>query len=269
MVARVAVGRARVVPEVRAAEPLAVALRAPLTARALWLTAVLNDGAARRTLARPAAVVVDGLPGGPPRAAAFLSLRRRGPFTVVSLLGQDRPPLPPGRPGARLLARDEAAAGLLASGVLELLGSLRGPWTLHLTGLPLGDPTARALAAGLPTALLANARTTLLVDALDELGPVERGSAPEHLERALPGVLSAEPDPRARAFLRATARLHVAVGRLEVATVTDGGRFRAGLLTLVDGADRWPWWGFGDGGLSTGMGAPVVTLSVPARRWPR
>ncbi|MGY2067521.1 hypothetical protein [Blastococcus sp. SYSU DS0619] len=270
MVARVAVGRARVVREVRAAEPLAVALAAPLTARAPWLTGVLNDGAAHRTLARPAAVVVDGTPDGPPRAAAFLSLRRRGPFTVVSLLGQDRPPLPPGRPTARLLAGDEAAAGALATGVLGLLGSLRGPWTLHLTGLPLGDPTTRALAAALPTAVLANARSAALVDGLDELGRVERSTGQQFLERRLPGLLAGERDRRARAFLRATARLHAAVGRVEVAVVTDGDRLRAGLLTLVDGADRWPWWAFpGDGGVGTGMGAPVVTLSAPARRWPR
>ncbi|MCZ2859571.1 GNAT family N-acetyltransferase [Blastococcus sp. VKM Ac-2987] len=267
MVARVTVGRARVVREVRAAEPLAVAIAAPLTARAPWLTAVLDDGAARRTLARPAAVVVDGAPDEPPRAAAFLSLRRRGPRTVVSLLGQDRPPLPPGRPTARLLARDEAAAGTLAAGVLDLLGSLRGPWTLRLTGLPLGDPTARALAAALPTAVLANARSTRLVDALADLGPVERSTGQQFLEGRLPGLLAAERDRRSRAFLRAAARLHAAVGRVEVAVVTDGDRVRAGLLTLLDGADRWPWWGFG--GVGAEQGAPVVSLSAPARRWPR
>ena len=44
---------------------------------------------------------------------------------------------------------------------------------------------------------------------------------------------------------------------------------RAGLLTLVDGADRWPWWGWSDvGGLGTAMGAPLVGLVSPARGWP-
>ncbi|MGY1848439.1 GNAT family N-acetyltransferase [Blastococcus sp. SYSU DS1021] len=270
MVARVALGRAHVVREVRAAEPLAEALAAPLTARAPWLTAVLNHGAARPLPTRPAAVVVPGHSDGTPRAAAFLELRRRGVLTQVTVLGQATRPLPGGRPTARLLARDDEAAGHLAEGVLGLLGSLRGPWALHLTGLPLGDPTARALAARLPTAVLANARTALLVDALDRAGPVERTHDHRHLERWLPAFLAAAPDRRAREFLRAAARLHAAVGRLEVAVVAEGDRPRAGLLTLVDGGNRWPWWGIdGDGGPRTVMGAPVSTLSVPVRRWPR
>ncbi|MGY2004914.1 hypothetical protein [Blastococcus sp. SYSU DS1024] len=270
MVTRVAVGRADVVREVRAAEPLAEALAAPLTARAPWLTAVLNHGAASPLPARPAAVVVAGPLDGPPRAAAFLELRRRGAFTQVTVLGQGTRPLPGGRPTARLPARDEAAAGHLADGVLGLLDSLRGPWTLHLSGLPLGDPTARALAARLPTAVLATARSALLVDALDQVGPVERARDQRHLERWLPAFLAAAPDRRARGFLRAAARLHAAVGRLEVAVVAEGDRLRAGLLTLVDGENRWPWWGVdGDGGPRTEMGAPVSSLSVPARRWPR
>lgn len=269
--ARVVVGRAAVVREVRAADRLAHALAAPVTARAPWLTAVLDAGTARCPAARPAAVVVAGAtPGGPPRAAAFLSLRRRGIRTVVSLLGQDRGPLPGGRPTARLLAGDEAAAEELAAGVLVLLDSLRGPWSLRLTGLPLGDPTARALAASLPTAVVATARSTRVVDGLDATGPVTRGSDQRLLERWLPALLDAVPDRRARAFLRATARLHAAVGRLEVAVATDGARLRAGLLTLVEGDDRWPWWGTApDGVLRTEMGAPVVSLTAPARRWPR
>ncbi|MGY1721907.1 hypothetical protein [Blastococcus sp. SYSU DS0533] len=270
MVARVAVGRARAVREVRAAEPLAAALAAPLTARAPWLTAVLDDGATRRFAGRPAAVVVDGPAGGPPRAAAFLHLRRRGPVTAVTLLGQERSPLPGGRPTARLLARDAEAAGLLADGVLSLLGSLHGPWSLRFSGLPLGDPTARALAARLPTAVLANERSTRLVDALEQVGSVERGREGQLLERWLPALLAAAPDRRARGLLRTAARLHAATGHLEVAVVADGDRLRAGLLTLLDGGDRWPWWGVaGNGGLGTEMGAPVSTFSVPLRRWPR
>ncbi|MDK3256122.1 hypothetical protein [Blastococcus capsensis] len=131
---RVVLGRARVVREVRAADPLAAALGAPVTARARWLTAVLDDDAARRSLTRPAAVVVDGEPGGPPRAAAFLALRRRGPV-VVALLGQHSRPLPGGRPTARLLAQDDAAAGQLATGMLDPLNSLRGLRSLRLPDL--------------------------------------------------------------------------------------------------------------------------------------
>ncbi|WP_346619978.1 hypothetical protein [Blastococcus montanus] len=269
MVARVAVGRAPVAREVRAAESLADALRAPVTARAPWLTAVLNEDAARRTLARPVAVVVDGSGDGPPRAAAFLSLRRRAARTVVSVLGQELLPLPGGRPPARLLARDDDAAGQLADGVLGLLGAQHGPWSLRLSGLPLGDPTVRALAARLPTSVTANARSTRLVDALDDIGPVERGCDPRLLERWLPELLAAVPQRRQRAFVRAAARLHAAIGRLEVAVVADGDRLRAGLLTLVDGEDRWPWWGIaGEGGLRTEMGAPVVTLSGAGWRRP-
>ncbi|TYP89885.1 hypothetical protein [Blastococcus xanthinilyticus] len=266
--ARVALGRAEVAREVRAADRLAHELRAPVTARAPWLTAVLNQGAAHRFAPRPAAVVVDGEPGGPPLAAAFLSLRRRGPVTEVSLLGQLASPLPPGGPTASLPARDEAAAERLAAGILGLLESRRGPWSLRLTGLPLGDPTVRALAARLPTAVVANARSTRLVDALD--GPVERRADARFLERWLPDLLAALPDRRARDFVRGAARLHAAAGRLELAVVADGGRLRAGLLTLVEGADRRPWWGTAPaGGLTGGMGAPVVGLTAPGRRWPR
>jgi hypothetical protein len=268
--ARISVGRARVASEVRAADPLAHALGAPVTARAPWLTAVLNDAAARRFRGRPAAVVVDGEPGEPPRAAAFLLLRRRGLRTEAGLLGQGSRPLPGGRPTARLLARDEAAAEQLATGVLHLLSSLRGPWSLRLTGLPLGDPTARALAARLPTAVLANERSTRLVDALDRTGPVVRTRDPRTLERWLPDLLVAVPGHRSQCFLRSAARLHAAVGGLELAVVTEEDRLRAALLTLVDGTDRWPWWGTApDGALRGGMGAPVVTLTAPARGWPR
>ena len=252
----------------RAAGPLMTRLSAPVTAREPWLTAVLNEGAARRPRTRPVAVVVDGSAGAPPTAAAFLTARRRGLLTVVELLGQTSGLLPGGRPTARLLAADEPAAERLADGVLALLGSLRGPWSLRLTGLPLGDPTTRALAARLPTALLANARSTRLVDVLDEAGPVERSRDPGEIERRLPALLAAVPDRRARTLARAAARLHAAIGQVEVAAVPSGNGTRAALLTLVDGGDRWPWWGAGEGGLRTEMGAPVVGLTVPAGAWP-
>jgi hypothetical protein len=265
---RVAAGRARVVREVRAAAPLMTALRAPVTARGPWLTAVLNAGAASRPRARPVAVVVEAHRQGRPEAAAFLALRRRGLTTVVTLLGGGTEPLPGGRPAARLLARDEEAAGRLADGVHDLLATLRRPWSLELAGLPLGDPTSRLLAARLPTSVLGNVRSVRLVDELDDLGPapVLRSRDPRLLERWLPALLTAA-DPRVRAFLRATARVHAAIGELELAVVADGDTLRAGLLTLVDGEDRWPWWSTGTG-TRTEMGAPLVGLTAPARGWP-
>jgi hypothetical protein len=271
MFLRVASGRARVVREVRAAAPLMERLRAPIPARGPWLTAVLNDGAARRArpwAARPTAVVVDGDPQGRPEAVAFLSLRRRGLITEVSLLGDGTAPVPGGRPPFRLLARDDAAAQLLSTGIVELLDTLRGPWTLRLARLPLGDPTLAHLAAALPTSVLATSRSTRLVDELGN-GAI-RTRAPDDLDRWLPALLDHEPDARARRFLRAAARLHAAIGQLELAVVADGDRLRTALLTLVDGADRWPWWATGESaGVRTDMGSPLVGLTVPARGWPR
>jgi hypothetical protein len=247
------------------------ALRAPIPARAPWLTAVLNARAAqpiaRRSRTRPVAVIVDGAPDRP-AAAAFLSLRRHGLVTVVSMLGDGTAPVPGGRPTARLLARDDGAAQLLAEGILELLSARRGPWALRLAGLPLGDPTAAELAAALPDSVLANVRSQQLVDELDRVGLVNRSHDPAALERWLPALLPEEPDRRTRTFLRAAARLHAAIGRVEVAVVTAGDRLQAGLLTLLDDADRWPWWGTSRiGGLGEEPGSPLVGLTVAARDW--
>jgi len=261
---RVAVGRARVIREVRAAAPLMAARRAPVPFRGPWLTAVLNAGTWRSLPApvgrRPVAVVVEPHRQGRPAALGCLELHHTGPATTVTLLGQDTAPLPPGRPPLRLLAADDAAAELLAAGILDLLASLRGPWTLRFAGLPMGDPTLRSLAAAMPAAVLANERSRQLLDELDALPvPPVRDRDPRVVERWLPALLAREPDPAARGFLRAAARLHAAIGQLEVAVVADGDRPRAALLTLVDGVDRWPWWGFSDGGgLRTAMGAPLV-----------
>jgi hypothetical protein len=212
--------------------------------------------------------VVEAGRHGRPDAAAFLVLHRRGWETSVTLLGQESPVRPDGRPPARLLARDDAAAGRLAAGVLDLLGSLRGPWRLCLAGLPLGDPTLRGLAEALPGAVLANVRSRRLVDELDDVAasPV-RSRDPRVLERWLPALLEHERNAAARRSLRATARLHAAIDQVELAVVADGHRPRAALLTLVDGTDRWPWWGFSvAGGLRTEMGAPLVTFTARGGR---
>jgi hypothetical protein len=266
---RVAAGRARVVREVRAAAPLMDALRVPAPARGPWLTAVLGLGAARplpvRRAHRPVAVVVEEHPLSPPAAAAFLTLHRRGPLTTVTLLGADPAPLPGGRPPSRLLARDDTAAGLLADGVLDLLRRARGAWSLELRGLPMGDPVVRALAERRSEAVVANVRSARLVDELDGAArPVERGTGPRWVDRWLPAVLAREPDQRVRQALRVLARLHAVAGELELAVVrgADGG-LDAALLTLVDGADRWPWWGWSEvGGLRSEMGAPLVGVTL-------
>jgi hypothetical protein len=145
-----------------------------------------------------------------------------------------------------------------------MLGSLRRPRQLRLAGLPLGDPTARHLKARLDDSVLATVRTSALVDDLDALGLVIRSRDPRVLERWLPGIAA-----RAGSFVRAAARLHAAIGQLELAVVADGDRLRAALLTLVDGVERRPWWGFADDGpLTTGLGSPSVTFTAPPGNWP-
>jgi hypothetical protein len=245
--ARTVAGRARVVREVRASAALAERLRAPVTARAPWLTAVLNDLAARRAFVRPVAVVVDDVPGEVPAAVAFLSVRP-GVRSVVGMLTGAAGSVPGGRPPARLLARDAAAAEALADGIVSLLAARRGPWRLDLAGLPLGDPTLRALAARLPMATLANERSVRLVD---ELPDAERTTDPREVDRLLP--------PGSSDFARAAVRLHAALGAVEVAVDRSAG---GGLVTLLDGADRWPWWGSAPAGLRTEMGAPLVRLTA-------
>jgi hypothetical protein len=261
---RVVTGRADVVRELRAAAPLMASLRAPIPARAPWLTAVLNVSAARPGTGRPVAVVVEPGPGERPDGLALLTARRRGPALELTLLGDGAGPLPPGRPHTRLLARDDDAAARLAAGVLSLVSGRRTPWSLSLSGLPLGDPTSRALGVLRPEAAFATARTSRLVDRLDGLGgPVTRSRDPREVERRLPALLEAQPDARSRSLLRATARLHAAIGQVEVAVAPDGPRLRAALLTLVDGPDRQPWVGCGDpAALDREMGAPATSLRL-------
>ena len=265
-VVRRAVGRDQVVHELRAAAPLMADLAAPVTARAPWLTTVLDAGRPRRFGGRPVAVVVEDNCGGPPDAVAFLHLRRRGIATDVTVLGDGIAPVPGGRPTARLLARDEDAAALLAAGIEHVLGSLRGTWQLRLAGLPMGDPTARHLAARFLDGRIGNVRSRQLVDTL-EGDRVIRSTDPRVLEEKLPFLLDRLPQPRERTFLRAAARLHAAIGAVEVAVRAEP---RAVLLTLVDGTDRWPWLGATDDavGLPTAPGAPLVSLTVPSTGWP-
>ncbi|WP_232806728.1 hypothetical protein [Geodermatophilus chilensis] len=258
MTTRVVAGRAAVVRELRAAGPLLAALRAPVTARAPWFTAALALDDARPGGPRPVAVVVDPPGGtGAPRALATLALRG-GPRLTATLLG-DGLPVPAGAAPARLPARDDAAADELAAGVLGLFDRVRRAWTLRLAGLPLGDPTLRAIGRRRPEAAFANARSARLVDDLDDAGPVHRTRDPAELDRRLSALLAREPDRRTRTALRVTARLHAAIGQVEVATAADGER---ALLTLVDGADRRPWWSTPDVGRRTEMGAPLVSLTL-------
>ena len=164
-----------------------------------------------------------------PAAAAFLTVRP-GPRAVIGMLTAAAGSLPGGRPAARLLARDEAAAEALADGIVALIAARRGPWRLDLAGLPLGDPTLRALAARLPMATLANERSG---------GWSTSSPRPAH-HRSRRGRPAAPACSRGRSgLLRAATRLHAAIGAVEVAVVPAGG----GLVTLLDGTDRWPWWG--------------------------
>jgi hypothetical protein len=277
---RVVDGRARVVREIRAATPLMSRLAAPVPASGPWLTATVNAQSARPFLpaVRPRAVVVEqsGLPAGagggrgapPTDGLALLSFRRRGPATAVTLLGAEPGPLPGGRPTGRLYARDDEVAGRLADGVADLLDRQRGPWTLRLAGLPLGDPTLRRLAAAMPDASLATSRSRRLVDELDTVGEVRRSRDPAEVERRLPDVLARVPG-RQRTSVRAVARLLAAIGQLEVAVVPAAHGPAAVLLTLLDsrptGEDRWPWWGSSDvGGLRRELGSPTVALTASA-----
>jgi hypothetical protein len=212
---------------------------------------------------RPRAVVVEHQQGRPD-GAALLSFTRRGPATAVTVVGDGVGPVPGGGPASRLYARDDDVARELSDGIREALDRLRGPWTMRLGGLPLGDPTLRYLAAALPSASLANARSRRLVDELDSVADVVRTTDPSAIDHGLPAVLDRLP-ARDRAFVRACARVLAAVGGLELAVVRGDGAPAALVLTLLDpvSGDRWPWWGTSEvGGLRRELGSPVVTLTA-------
>ncbi|SDO15474.1 hypothetical protein SAMN05660199_01379 [Klenkia soli] len=271
MLTRVVEGPRRVVREIRAAAPLLRELAAPTTVRGPWLAAALHAAPAPVPRVRHRAVVVEAHRQGRPAGLALLSSRvevRRGrPVTVFRLLGDPGPAGPPGVAPRRLPVADPDVAVHLADGVADLLATTRGRWQLHLTGLPLGDPVLAALGARLGTgAVFQTSRSRSLVDSLDTVGPVLRSTRPADLERWLPTFLDHRPAGARRADLRALARVHAAAGSLEHAVVLDGGRPRAGLLTVLDGASRRPWWGFGQpGGAATAPGQPWVALAASGR----
>src|SRR4051794_41937135 len=111
-------------------------LSAPVTARGPWLTAVLNEGSAHRFAGRPVAVVVEPHRQGRPEAVAFLTLRRRGLTTAVTVLGAGGGPAPAGPPAARLLAPGGRAGERLPPGIPRPLGAPRGRPRVHVAGAP-------------------------------------------------------------------------------------------------------------------------------------
>jgi len=258
-----------VVREIRAVAPLLAGPGTPTTARGPWLAAALHAAPAPVPRVRHRAVVVEAHRQGRPAGAALLSsrtvLRAGRRVTVVGLLGDGGPPGPPGTAPRRLPAADPAAAVLLADGVAELLGRTRGPWELSLTGLPLGDPVLAALGARLGTgAVFRTTRSCVLVDALDEAGSVQRSTDPAGLERWLPAFLAHRPAGTRRADVRALVRVHAAAGVLEHAVVPGHHGATAGVLTLLDGGVRRPWFGFGPG-LRDAPGQPWVSLVADSR----
>ncbi|GHE10602.1 hypothetical protein GCM10011381_20380 [Klenkia taihuensis] len=257
------------VREIRAVAPLLAGPGTPTTARGPWLAAALHAAPAPVPRVRHRAVVVEAHRQGRPAGAALLSsrtvLRGGRRVTLVRLLGDGGPPGPPGAAPRRMPAADPAVAAQLADGVADLLARTRGPWELSLTGLPMGDPVLAALGARLGTgASFRTARSRALVDALDEVGPVQRSTDPAGLERWLPVLLAHRPAGSRRADVRALARVHAAAGVLEHAVVLGDDGARAGLLTLLDSGVRRPWFGFGPG-LRDAPGQPWVSLVADSR----
>jgi hypothetical protein len=149
---RIAVGRARVVREVRAAAPLMADLRAPVTARGPWLTAVLNEGAARRGGGRPVAVVVEPHAQGRPEAVAFLTLRRRGLATVVTVLGDGVDPVPAGRPPPACSPGTRRSPDCSRTGSATCWAACAGEGDCASRGCPWGTRPRVRWRCGCPTA---------------------------------------------------------------------------------------------------------------------
>jgi CelD/BcsL family acetyltransferase involved in cellulose biosynthesis len=99
----------------------------PVTARWAWLRACATHFPDWRP------VVVTVHDGADLAAAAVLATKRRGPLTLVTLLGQARSDY------AALPARDAAAATALARGVAGAVASQRAPWRARLAQVAAGD----------------------------------------------------------------------------------------------------------------------------------
>jgi CelD/BcsL family acetyltransferase involved in cellulose biosynthesis len=138
--ARLIRGRAQLLRALQAAEDLFEHTRAPVCARALWVSTWL----AAVPAVDPVAVVVEA--GDRLTGLACLAVSRRGPLRTVTLAADG-----PSDYGW-LPARDAASAAALADGVADLLGTVRRPWRLRLSQLPLHDPVAARLLAVLPGA---------------------------------------------------------------------------------------------------------------------
>ena len=234
-------------------------------ARGPWLTAVLNAGAAHRFSGRPGRRRGGGTPAGPPR-------RRGVPASAPPRAG-DRghaarrraAPVPAGarRSGCSPGTRTWPACSRPAS--TTCWGRCAGPAS---SGWPVSRSVTRRRGSlgPAPGRRHRHRPHPALVDDLDDLGPVARSRDPRVLERWLPILTAREPDRRARDFLRAAARLHAAIGQLELAVVAER---RAALLTLVDGAQRWPWWASGTTRRCAPSWARPPWASLhPARDWP-
>jgi CelD/BcsL family acetyltransferase involved in cellulose biosynthesis len=115
--------------------------RVPVTARRTWLQTWCDAFRDHE----PWIAVVDGAHGNID-ACAMLARRVRGGILDVNNLGRgpsDYTFLP---------ARDAAAGQRLADGVVAGLGALRRPWRVRIEQVPVNDPVATAIAAGLRVA---------------------------------------------------------------------------------------------------------------------
>ncbi len=124
----------------RRARPLLDAVGVPFCADSIWLTTWYRTWGAR-----PVVLAVEV--GDEPVGLACLAVRWSGPVRTIVLAGHG-----PSDYG-RLPARDGAAAAL-GRAVLSWLAGMHGPWRLEFSQLPVGDPVAAVLLAGLTSARL-------------------------------------------------------------------------------------------------------------------
>ena len=187
--------------------------------------------------------------------------------TAVTLLRHEPRRLPEGRPPAAARARDDDVAGRLGYGVADLLDAARGPWTLRLAGLPLGDPTLSVLATLMPGASLATSAaggwsTSWTPSARCGAVGTPRSSSSTCRPcwpASIGSATSCAPQPG--------CSRRSASWRSRWCQYGDHGP-AAVLLTLLDprpgGTDRWPWWGSSDVGGLRELGSPWVSLTASA-----